>query len=163
MGNRLASRQNAKNDHVDCQEKIHCIKLDTAADKFYSNTLAVINMRKNKRMASIPNGVSSDVFLSINFPKFCFGDTLILTCRSMTESKTNSSQQSTSSATTINLSLSTNCNKMFSSFSSLFWTEPVVAVRDQATTGPPFKSASHRLSSKRSRSGIAQGVKGYLV
>ena len=145
------------------KKTFYCNKLDTAADKFYSDTLAVINMRKNKRMASIPNGVSSDVFLSINFPEICFGDTLILTCHTRTASKTKTSQQSTSSATKITLSLLMNFNKMFSSFSSLFWTEPVVAVRDQATTGPPFKSASHRLSSKRSRSGMTSAVKFCLV
>ncbi len=41
--------------------------------------------------------------------------------------------------------------------------KPIVALRDQATTGPFFKSASPRLSSKRSRSGIAKAINVYLV
>ena len=98
------------------KKTFHCIKLDTAADKFYSDTLAVINMGKNNRMASIPNGVSSDVFLSIYFPKFCFGDTQSRASKSRAL-RTNPSQQSTSSATITTLSLLKKYPTLFSTSS----------------------------------------------
>ncbi len=83
-------------------------------------------------------------------------DTLILVVVKSSTSRTDTSQLFTSSATTTTSSRS--INMTYGSSNSLFWTEPIVAVGYQATTGPPFKSASHKLSSKKSRSGISQVI-----
>ncbi len=77
------------------------------------------------------------------------------------EGNTNTSQHSINSAMTIISWLS--MNMMACGSNSLLRTELIVAVGDQATTGPPFKSASHRFSSKRSRSGITQLLTVYVV
>ncbi len=106
------------------------------------------------RWASCPV-VSSDTCWSTNFPMNCPGGTLILTFHSRDKSRTDTSQPSRSLNMIINSLLWMKCPDRFST-NSLFWTEPIVAVGDQATTGPPFKSASHRLCSKRSRSGTTQ-------
>ena len=47
--------------------------------------------------------------------------------------------------------------------SSLSRTESIVALREGATTGPAVKSACHRPSFKRSRSGMTQMIECYMV
>ena len=49
MGNRTASKQKAAN--------IEVVKLDTSADSYYRYTMALIKLRKNKRLVNVPNGV----------------------------------------------------------------------------------------------------------
>ena len=106
--------------------------------------------------------MSLDAFQNTKFPKFIARDTPILTCHSRTARRTDTSQPSKSSATTTTLSLSMKYSIV--STNSLLRTEQIVAQRDHhPTTGPLFKSDSHRLSSQRSRSGMTHSRNVYSV
>ena len=62
MGNRWTSKHDVVPDHINMSQ------LDTAVDLYYSNTLAMIKLRKSKRLAKVPNGVFRCI-LEYQFPK----------------------------------------------------------------------------------------------
>jgi len=79
MGNKAASghkdeKEIAPHDNIpiDKSESFteqNIVKKDiTAADLYYRNTLALIKLRKNKRLANVPNGVFRCI-LEYQFPK----------------------------------------------------------------------------------------------
>jgi len=86
---------------------------------------------------------------------------ILLVARSMARKK-GTSQLSGHSATTTTLLLLMKYSIIHST-SSLWGTELVVALRDQATTGAPFMSTNHRLRSARSKSGIGKIINSYGV
>ena len=101
--------------------------------------------------------------MSTNIPMNCAGGTLILPGYSRA-ARTDIFQPSNNSATIIISwqSIKLRTISILSS-SSLLQTEPIVAQSYQGTTGPPFKSASLRLSSLRSRSGTNESFHSYVV
>ncbi len=115
-------------------------------------------MRQDKPLSQAPL-LSKLVHL---MPKISLTDSLIRTGHSGNASRTDTSQPSNNSATTTFSWLSKNY-PILSITNLLLRAVPIVAARDQATTGNGFKSANHKLSSQRSRSGMALLLSSYTV